>query len=203
MRDKKTTPKDSDLAESGPVSSIGIIKPKRSLAGISRRKKIIILLLLVLLLGAGILTAILISKPSKDKALKPTQEQIVNGSYDQINNQDFGAVEEDLTSEINTGIKDDERRYQAYANLGLSYIAQGKLDEALEALLEAENIKQEETAGDALAMIARIYASKGETETAINYFKKAIARLKATPENADDGFIPNLEAEITNLGGTP
>jgi tetratricopeptide (TPR) repeat protein len=131
-----------------------------------------------------------------------SDEEVVSASYEGINAQDYEAVEKSLEARLDEGIEDQEQRYQALANLGLTYVVQGQDEKALEYLLQAESIKEDETAGDILGVIARLYVKKGDNETAISYFKRAIARLRATPENADDGYIPNFEAQITHLGGT-
>jgi Tfp pilus assembly protein PilF len=99
--------------------------------------------------------------------------------------------------------QDDNQKYETLVALGGTYFANQQPDKALETLLAAENIKHDQTASTIFVTIAQLYIQKGDNTMGAAYYRKAIMRAKATPESADDGYIPEYESAIKSLGETP
>ena len=86
---------------------------------------------------------------------------------------------------------------------GTAYMYQNKPNEAEIVFKELETLNRGKLSVTAAQSLAAISYKKGDTETAIKYYKALIQATLDTPDTVDDAWIPQYKTIIKKLGGTP
>jgi TolA-binding protein len=175
-------------------------RPLRESVKIWYSRLIIPVIIIVIAGGTG---GFFIYKNIAKKHAAQERERVMNTSRQYIADHKYHTAEKLLQDYLlEKGVTPDAR-YEALVTLGAVQYVNKEDDTALQSLLEAEKIKGNETSSDSLVRIASIYQKKNNKPQAIVYLKKAIVRSTATPDQGDDAVVPQYQAAIKRLGGTP
>jgi len=190
------TDKASDKSSGSKVTVV--TSPSKRIPQFGKDKKVLIaLLILVLLISVG--GYLVISRLLSPKLSVTKQKAVIAHTEVQINSGNYKAALDTSKKLLKDLPQDSPQRYLALTNLGTAYVTNHQIDLALQAYLQAEAIKKEQTSYSVFVTMAQIYTQKGDKAKAIEYYQKAIARTKATPEDADDLYVPNYQAQIKAL----
>ena len=170
-----------------------------------QRNKLLLAIILSLLVGGcALFTGWLVydnmSKNNQNKEASNQKTKVITASINNVSKGNYGRSEQELQDYLARYPKATDK-YDVLATLGSVQYISGKKEQALETLLAAEKIKGINTGTDVTSNLAAIYEQKGNNTKATEYYKKVIARSKATPDTGDDALIPQVEMSIKRLGG--
>jgi len=165
-----------------------------------KTKKFWIIAVIIVVVVGGVTVTVLLFEHNKHKPLTVTeQKKQAQNTVTQINSGKYKAALDSSQQLVDNTPPGSPERYTALSYLGVAYMTNRQYDQALNAFLQAEAIKKDQSSYSMFVSMAQIYTQKGDKAKAIEYYQKAIARTKATPENADDLYIPAYEAAIKRL----
>mgnify|MGYP001497822245 CR=1 FL=1 len=132
---------------------------------------------------------------------KSKPEQTVNdlatSTTKNLTNGKTGTAAKDLEAFVNSNASKDDK-LSAYIFLALTYRTQGRNDDALKALSEAEGI-QSDIGYSGFSLAATIYEEKGDKKTAVVYYERAIQSMKDSPEKSDDLYLDQYNKKVQEL----
>ena len=184
------------MQENSGISNIGgVNKPKRR--GIVIAAFFGALICVTMIVG----TYYLVTKHQQSVKRSKVQSALLKTNAN-FAKQNYSGSEKDLSDALQY-VTTDEQRYELLSSIGFSQYLQKKYDLSLTSLLAAEKIKGVQTGSAQLDKIAMLYAKKGDKKTAAEYWRKAIQRVKDTPDKGDDLSITQFESYIRWAGEKP
>lgn len=159
---------------------------------------IISLVVLVLATGVGVGVRWLQTHNSHKKNTLTTAQQVVS-SDNLAQSGDYSAAQQQIADALKQPNLSDGDKYNLYFQQGANYENQGKNQEALDSYKQAADNKQTQ---DIYESMGRMAGKLGDTQAAINYYKKAIQLIPSSDPVAA-GDKASLERDIMDLGGQP
>lgn len=156
----------------------------------------VVLLVLVAAVGAGAGVRWWQQQKDYKEGAKPetvskqaldAQDLALTGNYDKAHQA--------LESALSNPQLSDNERYELLLQQGLTYESQKKYEEAIDSFKLAESAKQTMAAAESIARVAR---EMGNTELAVEYYKKAIP-LIPPDEPRRESIKRNFEEWISRL----
>jgi len=173
----------------------------------NKRRVIIFIIIIVIVVGIGVATALILSNSAKPKSSTSTSEQS-NTSQQQVTQTTNSAAKQAYSGDVNGGVQqlndaikntnDTHQKFVYYSNIATILFNNKDYTGALDAATKAFAIEQ---TSDMAAFIGQIERAKGDNQSSITYYNKAIQLIDPNNNPTAKNDKAYYTLMITQMGG--